>query len=1430
MSIREFLNTEGNNSGKISGNRMAIDVNSTMSLSYTENGSVLLGCVGSGIITPELLNNYIDVDGKLTKSIVGDKFIISSLDLENWVISDYYNKTYIDNLILDYYTKSQVDVLLDDYVLTSYLTANYYTSTDIDTILVDYVQFGYLDHYYFTRTDIVLNYYDRTSINNLFYNKVQSDGRFINIDKIGVASGVCPLDAGSKVPVSYLPSAIMTYEGLFDAHTNTPTLNQPNDNPLYTSGAVFIVQNTIGFDPSVWNGITLRNGDWLILDNNNIWQKSENTDDLIISFNGRVGAVESVVTDYSFWFYQKNETYTKTEVNNLLEDYPTLNYLTTNFYNKSEINSITYTQLQINAMLNNYVLSSYLTSNYYQITSLYTKAETDNLLNNYVLSSVLTNYYTSAQCDTLFYTKTYIGNNFYTESEIDSILLSYVTSSYLTANYYTQTQSNANYYTKTYINDNCVFKTGAQNIAGVKTFTNGVVISTNDKPMLSLVNSANIVENQFWSFQNLSNVTNPYFFGDMRFGNADDDTFKARFSIYKVSATENRFAIGLSSTGSLMDYLLFYNNAGTNRIDSNYQLKLLSGGTTITPVNSIDIANKAYCDTKLDLSGGTLLGALILSGDPTVALNPVSLQYLQANYATTTTNNLNYARLATANIYTAVNTFKQNSFLNLTATNGGIKFSNDFSEYPTTSGSLYGSEISNNIVAPHKALMIAGNYSAGTGKRIIKMWDVVNAMGDFNVLGNTVLTGTATLATVPTVNSSITNKLYVDTNFVNIAGFQVVSGAKQFTNGCQFTSNLSYAQDTYSGDDYEVVNVKYGNTKYARLANNNTFTGNIYINSIGPSINISTNSGISDNMSYYLSTNYTTAGSFLFGDLQIGTTGDDFKARTSIYKVDNTKSRYAISLSSTGTFGGLIDYIYLYRKGGNAIPVGIVNTIDMLFYTNLTAGGSTEDPYDDTDIVNKRYVDNNFVANSVLSSYVTLATTQTISGDKIFTGRLDMRGSLFLGNNNQFNINFTHRGLILSQEDIYILCQNTNGIVRIGSEGGGTNTGKLLIYRSCDIGLGVDGYRGDTYIKNGTFQQWDKENSILVNRFRNAYPENLYAQIMTDYSLNNNGDGRYLRRVAVERNGVNDIRVYNLLSDGTNGLLTYDETQRINGTITRYMRNSNVILDKNKVISALNVMPFLSTSSATVPLLTAFRWEAQYIKKNNNYICHYYRMVNFDEYGYANYKSVPIKSMTSNSAMNYNRFNFYSFMSYGDAVNNNFSNIRFGISTRPPGNLISPGATGTLRYGLYSNTAMLPPQINYLTRFWKFDGLWYKGQTNLNADNFNPIVCPFNESKRYIYTCAWTYDYWNSRKSIIITTSCIEYDTGLNIFFDVAYLTNYNNTGLLLDIEEISPMICVTSPTDGVNLEILTNINPDWLNYMVGANSRASGYMNVFDP
>ena len=108
----------------------------------------------------------------------------------------------------------------------------------------------------------------------------------------GSANGVATLDAGGKVPVSELPAAVLgalSYQGTWDASTNTPTLTSS----VGTKGYYYVVSVAGSTD---LNGIT----DWLIGDwavyNGTIWQKVDNTE-TVTSVNGQTGAVVLTTTN-----------------------------------------------------------------------------------------------------------------------------------------------------------------------------------------------------------------------------------------------------------------------------------------------------------------------------------------------------------------------------------------------------------------------------------------------------------------------------------------------------------------------------------------------------------------------------------------------------------------------------------------------------------------------------------------------------------------------------------------------------------------------------------------------------------------------------------------------------------------------------------------------------------------------------------------------------------------------------------------------------------------------------------------------------------------------------------------------------------------------------------------------------------------------------
>ena len=108
----------------------------------------------------------------------------------------------------------------------------------------------------------------------------------------GVANGVASLDGSGTVPISQLPAAVLgalSYQGTWDASTNTPTLTSS----VGTKGYYYVV-NVAG--STNLNGIT----DWVVGDwavyNGTAWQKVDNTD-AVTSVNGLTGTVVLTTTN-----------------------------------------------------------------------------------------------------------------------------------------------------------------------------------------------------------------------------------------------------------------------------------------------------------------------------------------------------------------------------------------------------------------------------------------------------------------------------------------------------------------------------------------------------------------------------------------------------------------------------------------------------------------------------------------------------------------------------------------------------------------------------------------------------------------------------------------------------------------------------------------------------------------------------------------------------------------------------------------------------------------------------------------------------------------------------------------------------------------------------------------------------------------------------
>lgn len=106
----------------------------------------------------------------------------------------------------------------------------------------------------------------------------------------GQALGYASLDAAGKVPYSQLPSSIMSYQGTWDASTNTPTLADGTGDQGDVYRVSVASSRNLGSGSISW-GV----GDYAIY-NGTTWEKSDSTD-AVASVNGYTGTVSLTKSD-----------------------------------------------------------------------------------------------------------------------------------------------------------------------------------------------------------------------------------------------------------------------------------------------------------------------------------------------------------------------------------------------------------------------------------------------------------------------------------------------------------------------------------------------------------------------------------------------------------------------------------------------------------------------------------------------------------------------------------------------------------------------------------------------------------------------------------------------------------------------------------------------------------------------------------------------------------------------------------------------------------------------------------------------------------------------------------------------------------------------------------------------------------------------------
>lgn len=134
--------------------------------------------------------------------------------------------------------------------------------------------------------------------NDVFFNGGGSGGgaTYQLLSEKGQPNGYASLDGGAKIPTSQLPDSIVgqvSYQGVWNANTNTPTLVSP---PAANTKGHYYITSVAG----TRFGITFDVGDWII-SSGTTWSKVDNTDAVSTVF-GRLGNILANESDYSSFY------------------------------------------------------------------------------------------------------------------------------------------------------------------------------------------------------------------------------------------------------------------------------------------------------------------------------------------------------------------------------------------------------------------------------------------------------------------------------------------------------------------------------------------------------------------------------------------------------------------------------------------------------------------------------------------------------------------------------------------------------------------------------------------------------------------------------------------------------------------------------------------------------------------------------------------------------------------------------------------------------------------------------------------------------------------------------------------------------------------------------------------------------------------------
>jgi hypothetical protein len=214
-------------------------------------------------------------------------------------LANYYTKAEIDNIIATLTTDDIEEGATNQYFTVTRarnaVVVNSMAGSQIDQApsvqsVKDYVAaeiatIDLTDYYTKTETDLLLaDKADQTALDQEISDRQAADALLIPLTQKAAPNGVATLDGAGKIPVNQLPSAVMTYEGTWDASTNSPTLADG----VGDAGMVYLV-SVAGTQNLGSGAITFAVGDWVVY-NGSIWQKSTNSN-IVMSVNGYTGVV-----------------------------------------------------------------------------------------------------------------------------------------------------------------------------------------------------------------------------------------------------------------------------------------------------------------------------------------------------------------------------------------------------------------------------------------------------------------------------------------------------------------------------------------------------------------------------------------------------------------------------------------------------------------------------------------------------------------------------------------------------------------------------------------------------------------------------------------------------------------------------------------------------------------------------------------------------------------------------------------------------------------------------------------------------------------------------------------------------------------------------------------------------------------------------------